>query len=94
VRTAPPVNSLELFDGEHIFNCSPAGAHLLKGTIMASSGELIRLINYVDDISMTLRRIATASAFIPVEEKKRLAEYMRNANPNYLKVLEALERGD
>jgi hypothetical protein len=44
VRTAPPVNSLELFDGEHIFNCSPAGAHLLKGTIMASSGELIRLI--------------------------------------------------
>ena len=61
---------------------------------MASSGELIRLMNYVDDISTTLRRIKTASAFIPLEEKKRLAEYMRNADPNYLKILEALERGD
>jgi hypothetical protein len=78
----------------NIFSTVRPPAHLLKGTIMASSGELIRLINYVDDISMTLRRIASASAFIPVEEKKRLAEYMRNANPNYLKVLEALERGD
>ena len=61
---------------------------------MASSGELIRLMNYVDDISTTLRRIKTASAFVPLEEKKRLAEYMRNADPNYLKVLEALERGE
>jgi hypothetical protein len=61
---------------------------------MASSGELIRLMNYVDDISTTLRRIKTASAFIPLEEKKRLAEYMRNADPNYPKILEALERGD
>ncbi len=61
---------------------------------MASSGELIRLMNYVDDISTTLRRIKTASAFVALEEKKRLAEYMRNADPNYLKILEALERGD
>ena len=61
---------------------------------MASSGELIRLMNYVDDISTTLRRIKTASAFVPLEEKKRLAEYMRNAEPNYLKILEALERGN
>jgi len=61
---------------------------------MASSGELIRLMNYVDDISTTLRRIKVASAFIPVEEKKRLSEYMRNADPNFLKVLEGLERGD
>jgi hypothetical protein len=60
---------------------------------MASSGELIRLMNYVDDISTTLRRIASASALIPVDERKRLAEYMRNVNPNYLKVLEDLERG-
>jgi hypothetical protein len=61
---------------------------------MASSGELIRLMNYVDDISTTLRRIKTASAFVALEEKKRLAEYMRNSDPNYLKILEALERGD
>ena len=61
---------------------------------MPSSGELIRLMNYVDDISTTLRRIKTASAFIPSEEKKRLAEYMRNADPNYPKILEVLEKGD
>ncbi len=61
---------------------------------MASSGELIRLMNYVDDISTTLRRIKTASAFIELDEKKRLSEYMRNSDPNYLKILEALDRGD
>ncbi|MGA2962234.1 MAG: hypothetical protein ABSD96_11225 [Candidatus Korobacteraceae bacterium] len=61
---------------------------------MASSGELIRLMNYVDDISTTLRRIKVASAFIELDEKKRLSDYMRNSDPNYLKVLEALERGD
>ncbi len=61
---------------------------------MASSGELIRLMNYVDDISTTLRRIKTASAFVEADEKKRLAEYMRNADPSYLKILEALDRGD
>jgi len=61
---------------------------------MTSSGELIRLMNYVDDISSTLRRIKTASAFIAPEERKRLAEFMRNADPNYLKLMETLERGE
>jgi hypothetical protein len=40
-----------------------------------------------------MRRIQTASALISAEERKRLAEYMRNTNPSYLKVLEELERG-
>ncbi|HWR35955.1 MAG TPA: hypothetical protein VN622_08825 [Clostridia bacterium] len=60
---------------------------------MASSGELIRMMNYVDDISATLRRIVASSPFIVPEEKKRLAEYMRQANPNFIKILEELERG-
>lgn len=59
---------------------------------MASTGELIRLMNYVDDISATLRRIVSTSALISPEERKRLAEYMRNTSPNYVKVLEELER--
>ncbi len=59
---------------------------------MASSGELIRMMNYVDDISATLRRIVASTSFIIPEEKKRLAEYMRNSNPNFIKVLEELER--
>ncbi|HEX8926042.1 MAG TPA: hypothetical protein VF786_09635 [Terriglobales bacterium] len=60
---------------------------------MASSGELIRMMNYVDDISATLRRIVAGSTFITVDERKRLAEYMRSCNPNYLKLVEELERG-
>lgn len=59
---------------------------------MSSSGELIRMMNYVDDISATLRRIVSASALISSEEKKRLAEYMRGVNPNYVKVLEEMEK--
>jgi len=59
---------------------------------MASSGELIRMMNYVDDIAATLRRIQSAGALIPGDEKKRLAEYMRNITPNYLKVMEEMER--
>ena len=59
---------------------------------MASSGELIRSMNYVDDIAATLRRIVASTNFVEPSEKKRLAEYMRNANPNYLKVMEELER--
>ena len=61
---------------------------------MSSSGELIRCMNYVDDIATTLRRIKTASASIAPDERKRLAEFMRNADPNYVKMMEALERGD
>ena len=56
-----------------------------------ATGELIRLMNYVDDISSTLRRINTSLPFLAEDEKKRLAEYMRKADPNYLAMLEKLE---
>ncbi len=59
---------------------------------MATSGELIRMMNYVDDIATTLRRIVTGSAFINAEERKKLAEYMRNSDPNYTKMVEELEK--
>jgi hypothetical protein len=58
-----------------------------------ASGELIRMMNYVDDIAATLRRIQASLAFIPAEEKKRLAEYMHSSNPNWVKILETLDRG-
>ena len=60
---------------------------------MATSGELIRLMNYVEDITTTLRRI---SAFVPLmeaDEKKRLAEVMRAANTNFSSLLTQLEKG-
>jgi len=59
---------------------------------MASSGELIRMMNYVDDISTTLRRIVTGSSFITQEERKKLAEYMRNSEPNFTKMVEELDK--
>jgi hypothetical protein len=59
---------------------------------MPATGELIRMMNYVDDIAATLRRIQAGIVGITPEERKRLAEYMRNADPNFLKTLEALEK--
>jgi predicted nucleotidyltransferase len=59
---------------------------------MATTGELIRLLNYVDDIAATLRRVSVGEKFITAAEKKRLAEYMREVKPNYLAVIEALEK--
>ncbi len=61
---------------------------------MPASGEVIRLMNYVDDIVTTVRRIHANLLLIPDDEKKRLAEYMRKANSEYLAVIERLEKGD
>ena len=57
-----------------------------------ATGEVIRMMNYVDDIAATLRRINANLSFMTPEEKKRLADYMRKADPNYSKVLESLEK--
>ena len=58
-----------------------------------ATGEVIRMMNFVDDIAATLRRINANLTFMTTEEKKRLADYMKKADPNYLKVLQDLERG-
>ncbi len=58
-----------------------------------ASGELIRMMNYVDDIAATLRRIVAGMAFVSEEEKKRLAEYMRKSDPNFINILQQLESG-
>lgn len=61
---------------------------------MAATGELIRLMNYVDDITTTLRRI---NAFIPMmegDERKRLAEYLRSAHVAFGELLARLEKGN
>ena len=60
---------------------------------MAATGELIRLMNYVDDISTTLRRIVATIPMMDDEERKRLSEYMRKVQPNYDSVLQQLEKG-
>jgi hypothetical protein len=49
-------------------------------------------MNYVDDIAATLRRIVSSSAFITPEERHKLAEYIRNSDPSYSKLVENLEK--
>ncbi len=46
----------------------------------STTGELIRLMNYVDDITTTLRRITANISLMNADEQKRLAEYMRKAD--------------
>ncbi|HZQ69669.1 MAG TPA: hypothetical protein VFA68_14190 [Terriglobales bacterium] len=60
---------------------------------MAATGELIRLINYVDDINTTLRRISASIPMMDAEERKRLAESVRAASTNLNTVLANLEKG-
>jgi len=59
---------------------------------MPATGELIRMMNYVDDIAATVRRIQVGITSMTVEERKRLADYMRNSDPSIIKTLEALDK--
>lgn len=61
---------------------------------MVATGEIIRMMNYADDITTTLRRIVANFPFMTAEEKKRLADYMRKADPSLVNVLERLEKGE
>lgn len=60
---------------------------------MAATGELIRLMNYVDDITATLRRISASVPMMEAEERKRLAEHLRAATTNLNAVVAQLEKG-
>jgi hypothetical protein len=44
-----------------------------------ATGELIRAMNYVDDMTATLRRISIYIPNMNADERKRLAEYLRPA---------------
>ncbi len=59
---------------------------------MAATGELIRLINYVDDINTTLRRISAAIPVMDADERKRLGENIHTASHNLDAVLEQLDK--
>ena len=57
---------------------------------MPLSGEAIRTMNYVDDISVTLRRILAVLPSLTEEERQRVAEHIRHAEPSYDTVLAAV----
>lgn len=60
---------------------------------MPLSGEAIRMMNYIDDISTTLRRITANIAFMTEDERKKVAEYMRKSEPSYQSIMDQLEKG-
>lgn len=59
---------------------------------MPATGELIRLMNYVDDIAAILRRVNASLPTMSEDEKVRLAEYIRKSDPSLESVLKTLDR--
>ena len=57
---------------------------------MPLSGEAIRTMNYVDDISVTLRRILAVLPSLTEEERQRLATHIKSADPSYESVVAAM----
>jgi hypothetical protein len=47
-------------------------------------------MNYVDDISVTLRRILSVLPILTPEERERVAEHIRQADPSYESVIAAV----
>ncbi|RRA47343.1 hypothetical protein [Acidipila sp. EB88] len=57
---------------------------------MPLSGEAIRLMNYVDDVATTLRRIMALSISLTPEEKTRVSEYLTKSEPSVQDVVNKL----
>lgn len=57
---------------------------------MPLSGEAIRLMNYIDDVAVTLRRILALVPTLPAEERARIAEHLEQSSPNAEDVARAL----
>jgi len=62
--------------------------------MVVATGELIRAMNYVDDINATLRRIAIYIPSMSAEERKRLAESLRGAATAVNNAVAELEKAD
>jgi hypothetical protein len=57
---------------------------------MPLSGEAIRMMNYVDDVSTTLRRILALIPILTDEERQRVSEYLKKSTPNMEDLMQAL----
>lgn len=60
---------------------------------MPLSGEAIRTMNYVDDISVTLRRILSVLPSLTPEERRRVSEHIKASDPSYESVVSAVANG-
>lgn len=57
---------------------------------MPLSGEAIRLMNYIDDVAVTLRRILATVPVLSAEERARVAQHLEQARPSASDVINAL----
>jgi phosphoserine phosphatase len=58
---------------------------------MPLSGEAIRLMNYIDDVAVTLRRVLATIPTLSTDERARVAEHLLQAKPNAQDVANALK---
>jgi hypothetical protein len=57
---------------------------------MPLSGEAIRLMNYIDDVAVTLRRVLALAPTLPAEERALVSEHLLHSKPNIEDVFKAL----
>ncbi|MGA3130718.1 MAG: hypothetical protein ABSD59_07950 [Terracidiphilus sp.] len=57
---------------------------------MPLSGEAIRLMNYIDDVAVTLRRVLATVPTLSAEERARVSEHLLKARPSAEEVAAAL----
>ena len=62
--------------------------------MVVATGELIRAMNYVEDITATLRRISIYIPAMSPDERKRLAEALRGAATQVNGALAELEKAE
>ena len=57
---------------------------------MPLSGEAIRLMNYIDDVAVTLRRVLATVPTLSAEERARISEHLERSSPSAADVQQAL----
>jgi hypothetical protein len=57
---------------------------------MPLSGEAIRLMNYIDDVSVTLRRVLALAPTLPAEERALVSDHLLRSKPSIEDVFKAL----
>jgi hypothetical protein len=61
---------------------------------MVATGEMIRAMNYVEDLTSTMRRISISIPGMAAEEKKRLADALRAAAGSINTAIADLEKAE
>ena len=57
---------------------------------MPLSGEAIRLMNYIDDVAVTLRRVLATVPTLSAEERAKVSEHLLHSRPSAEEVATAL----